>query len=208
MCYFCLGRKSISVHSHRNGSLLRCNSTWCFLANYTQPLPSALMRQQLPGQFVFSCFSLTIRRTSRRLRALAGAIAFFSTESFFLLLFFLPYLFSFFFFLFLSSTCHTGIDTIQRAKKKFSSDRSYVNLFYLELFKDSRRNVLTLQKLERYTSFATFFDHITSRDCIKCTMTKQIFQWRILRLCSALLQLCTNRFNLFKPVNQATLVGQ
>lgn len=100
-----------------------------------------------------------------------------------------------------------GIDTVQRAKK-FSFDRSDVNLFYFELFKDSRRNVLTLQKLERYTSFATFFDRITSCNCIKCSMTKQKFQRRILRLCSALLQHCTNRFNLFKPVNQATLVGQ
>lgn len=86
-----------SVHSYRNGSLLRCNSTCCFLANYTQPLPSALMRQQLPGQFVFFCFSVTIPRTSRRLRALAGVIAFFSTQSFLLfLLLFLPYLFLFY----------------------------------------------------------------------------------------------------------------
>lgn len=96
-----------------------------------------------------------------------------------------------------------GIDTVQRVEK-FSFDRSDINFFYFELFKDSRRNVLALQKLERYT----FFDHITSCNCIKCSMIKQIFQRRILRLCSALLQRCTNRFNLFKPVNQATLVGQ
>lgn len=184
MCYFYLGRKSISVHSYRNGSLLRCNSTWCFLANYTRPLPSALMRQQLPGQFVFSCFSLTIRRTSRRLRALVGAIAFFSTESFFFSSSFLSSL-SFSFFSCFFFNVLLGIDTVQRAKK-FSSDRSDVNLFYFELFKDSRRNVLTLQKLERYTSFATFFDRITSCNCIKCSMTKQKFQRRILRLCSAL----------------------
>lgn len=132
---------------------------------------------------------------------------FLSTESFlFFLLLFLPYLFSFlscFFFNVL-----LGVDTVRRVDK-FSFDRSDVNLFYFQLFKDSRRNVLlALQKLERYTSFASFFDHITSCNCIKCSMTKQIFQRRISRLCSALLQHCTNRFNLFKPVNQATLVGQ
>lgn len=127
---------------------------------------------------------------------------------FFLFLpFFLPYLFSslfsFFFFNLL-----LGIDTVQWIEK-FSFDRSDINLFYFELFEDSRRNVFTLQKLERYTSFAIFSDHITSCNCIKCSMTKQIFQWRMLRLlCSALLRHCTNRFNLFKPVNQATLVGQ
>lgn len=97
-----------------------------------------------------------------------------------------------------------GIDTVQRVEK-FPFDRSDINVFYFELFKDRRRNV---QELERYTSFATFFDHITSCNCMKCSMTKRIFQRRILRLCSALLQRCTNRFNLFKPVNQATLVGQ
>lgn len=191
-----------SVHSYRNGSLLRCNSTCCFLANYTQPLPSALMRQQLPGQFVFFCFSVTIPRTSRRLRALAGVIAFFSTQSFLLfLLLFLPYLFLFYPVFFQRAI---GIDTVQRIEK-FPFDRSDINVFYFELFKDRRRNV---QELERYTSFATFFDHITSCNCMKCSMTKRIFQRRILRLCSALLQRCTNRFNLFKPVNQATLVGQ
>lgn len=126
-----------SVHSYRNGSLLRCNSTCCFLANYTQPLPSALMRQQLPGQFVFFCFSVTIPRTSRRLRALAGVIAFFSTQSFLLfLLLFLPYLFLFYPVFFQRAI---GIDTVQRVEK-FPFDRSDVNVFYFELFKDRRRN--------------------------------------------------------------------
>ena len=100
------GRKSIpQVHLYAATSrLLRCNLTWCFLANYAQPLPSALMRQQLPGQFVFSCFSLTIRRTSRKPRALVEAAAFS------LLFFFLvssPEM-SYFLFLFLLQCAVTG----------------------------------------------------------------------------------------------------
>lgn len=130
-------------------------------------------------------------------------LSLFSQPSPFFFFFFSFFLIFFFFTLFFFQRA-IGIDTVQRIEK-FPFDRSDVNVFYFELFKDRRRNV---QELERYTSFATFFDHITSCNCIKCSMTKRIFQRRILRLCSALLQRCTNRFNLFKPVNQATLVGQ
>lgn len=75
VCVLLLPWKSIPVHLYRVTFTMQFK-TWCFLANYTRPLPSALMRHQLPGQFVFSCFSLTIWRTSHRLRVIIKVICF------------------------------------------------------------------------------------------------------------------------------------